>query len=97
MSAKTQGSDAEIAKEILNYFLRNPEAADSLTGIARWRLMEEVVRRSVEGTESAVNWLIAQGYLVEVGMGTERIFKLNPQKLEDAKGFLAKAKNGFHQ
>jgi len=97
LSAKTQGSDAEIAKEILNYFLRNPEAADSLTGIARWRLMEEVVRRSVEGTESAVNWLIAQGYLVEVGMGTERIFKLNPQKLEDAKGFLAKAKNGFHQ
>jgi len=96
LSAKTQGSDAEIAREILNYFLRNPEAADSLTGIARWRLMEEVARRSVEGTESAVNWLIAQGYLVEVGMGTERIFKLNPQKLEDARGSL-KTKNGFHQ
>ena len=39
-----------IAKEILSYFLRNPQAADNLEGVARWRLLEQTVHRSVEET-----------------------------------------------
>jgi len=74
-----------VAKQILSYFLRNPEIADSLTELARWRLMEEQIRMSVENTQSALNWLVAQGYVEqETRVGTENLFKLNPARREDA-------------
>jgi hypothetical protein len=78
-----------VAREILDYFLRNPEAADSLTGIARWRLMEEAVRHSVARTEAALQWLLKQGYLRQVPqVGAEGIFQLNPEKRHEAELFL---------
>ena len=40
--------------EILSYFLRNPLAADTLEGVARWRLLDEVVYRKVEETRAAL-------------------------------------------
>lgn len=78
-----------MIKEILSYFLRNPDAADSLTEIARWRLMQETVRYTVESTQDALNWLIAEGYVrEETRVGAERIFQLNPTRREDAESFL---------
>ena len=86
---RTGKSQQEVAGEILSYFLRNPEAADNLVGIARWRLLEEAVHRTVAATESALRWLIAQGYLKEVPVqGKEHIFQLNPEKREEAELFL---------
>jgi hypothetical protein len=52
------------AKEVLSYFLRNPQAADTLEGVARWRLLDEPVHRSVEEINQALEWLVAQGFLV---------------------------------
>jgi hypothetical protein len=78
-----------VAKEILRYFLHNPEAADSLTELARWRLMQETVRRSVESTQAALNWLIAEGYLrEEARVGTESLFQFNSERRKDAESFL---------
>src|ERR1700751_1935604 len=82
-------SNEALAREILGYFLRNPQAADSLTGIARWRLLEEAVQRSVARTEDALQWLLKQGYLRQVQMkGPEAIFCLNPEKRSEARLFL---------
>ena len=78
-----------VAKEILSYLLRNPEAADSLTEIARWRLMQEAVRRSVESTQAALDWLIAEGYVnEETRMGTNSLFRLNPERRSEAEALL---------
>jgi hypothetical protein len=82
-------SEQDIAGEILAYFLRNPDAADSLTGIARWRLLEERVRLSVEVTDAALKLLIEQGYLRRVPVeGAESIFVLNKDRRGDAELFL---------
>jgi hypothetical protein len=79
----------EVAKEILSYFLRNPDAADNLVGIARWRLMQESVRQSVEKTNEALQWLIAAGYIREERhVATGRIFHLNLELRDAAKDFL---------
>ncbi len=87
--ADGKAPNVPVAKEILGYFLRNPEAADSLTEIARWRLMQETVRRSVEGTQAALNWLISEGYVrEEPRVGTESLFQLNPARRKDAESFL---------
>ena len=80
-----------IAREILSYFLRNPEAADSFDGIARWRLLEDIARRSLTATEDALAWLINEGYLQQEALpGTKSLFRLNSNMREEAEQFVAK-------
>ena len=94
MSDRAEDSKEQVATDILSYLLRNPGAADSLDGFARWRLLEELVQRSVDTTQSALNWLIAQGYVTEVTrLGGEPIFLLNTQRLEDARAFVERMRN----
>ena len=84
--------EKKIASEILNYFVRNPHAADSLEGVARWRLMDEVIRRKLDETEAALEWLVAQGYLTtSISPGGTATFSLNPERAGEARKFLARA------
>ncbi len=79
----------EIAKDILSYFLRNPHTADSLEGVARWRLLDETIHRSVIETNLALEWLVQQGYLVKVSTSnSEPIFCLNRESRAKAQAFL---------
>jgi len=78
-----------VTKQILSYFLRNPNGADSLMELARWRLMEERIRITVEDTQAALNWLVAEGYLQqEARVGTESLFRLNPERMHEAESLL---------
>jgi hypothetical protein len=80
----------ELAKEILSYFLRNPHAADSLEGVARWRLMEERVHRQLENTDQALNWLVRHGFLVKVSSEwTESVYQLNDVNRSTAERFVS--------
>jgi hypothetical protein len=79
-----------MAREILRYFVRNPQAADSLEGVARWRLMDEVIRRKLDETEAGLQWLVAQGYLTSsVAPGGAVTFSLNAARAEEAERFLS--------
>jgi hypothetical protein len=87
--ANRKAANVPLVKDILRYFLRNPEAVDSLTEIARWRLMQETVRRCVEDTQVALRWLTAEGYMrEETRVGTESLFQLNPERRQDAQSFV---------
>jgi hypothetical protein len=82
-------NETSAVKEVLSYFVRNPQAADDLVGIARWRLMAEIARRKVDETSRALRTLVETGYLREtIVTGAPPIFSLNPEKLEEAKAFL---------
>jgi hypothetical protein len=65
--------------------------ADTLEGIARWRLLEERVRLSVRQTEAALKWLVEEGFIEELRPAGLRgpVFRLNPKRLKDARQFLA--------
>jgi hypothetical protein len=79
------------AMEILSYFTRNPEAADSLEGIARWRLLDEVIYRSYQETEAALGWLVERGFLIETSRpGIKPIFRLNPDRVADSAAVVAR-------
>ncbi len=81
--------NASTVKEILSYFVRNPRAADNLEGIARWRLLDEVISRKVDETYCALTWLVEQKFVREtVSAGIESIFSLNLDRLAEAKAFL---------
>jgi len=86
---KPENSLKEIAKQILGFFLRSPDVVDSFSGIARWRLLEDSVSRSVASTEAALNWLIQNGFLIEEKIaGSQSVYRLNPGKREEAAGLL---------
>jgi hypothetical protein len=79
----------------LRYFLRHPEAADDLAGIARWRLMQESVRHSVEKTQEALHWLIGEGFMrEETRLATGQIFQLNSARRAAAEEYLRQGRNG---
>jgi hypothetical protein len=83
-----------IVKQVLGYFVRNPQAADNLEGVARWRLLEVQIQNSLVQTEAAVEWLVAQGFLLEFGSrGSGRLFRLNPARRDDAISFVEKREN----
>ena|SRR5258708_3107945 len=82
--------DRAMASEILSYFVRNPQAADSLEGVARWRLMDEVIQRKLAETQAALTWLVTQGFLATfTSPGGTVTFSLNPERAEAARQFLA--------
>jgi hypothetical protein len=89
--AMTHRSTDEIAEDVLSYFLRNPQAADNLEGIARWRLLSEAIHRTVEQTSQVLEWLVSQGVLLKVTAGgSEPVYCLNRGRRADAEALLAK-------
>ena len=83
----------KTAKDILSYFLRNPKAADTLEGVARMRLVDEIVHRSTSETDRALKWLVSRGYMVEELIpGKAALFRLNPAQEADALRLLAQSK-----
>jgi hypothetical protein len=77
-------------REILEHYLANPETADSLEGIAEWRLLEEFVGRRVRDTQAAVNWLVACGYLDRrAPMASPPVYRLNESRRGDADRLVA--------
>jgi hypothetical protein len=78
------------AKEVLRYFLRNPQTADNLEGVARWRLLSQAIHTSVEETNGVLEWLVREGYLLKIApRSSEPVFCLNPDKRLSAEAFLA--------
>lgn len=94
MHEKHSNSREEIASEILGFFLRSPDVVDSFTGIARWRLLENAVDRSVASTEVALSWLIQNGFLSEEKIaGSESVYRLNPARRREAEGLVQRGKD----
>jgi hypothetical protein len=80
----------DAAAAILNYFIRHPEAADDLDGIARWRLAEERAHRVVEETSRALDWLVKEELLEESAIpGGGKVYSLNAHKVEEARKLIA--------
>jgi hypothetical protein len=86
-------SAEEIARDVLAYFLRNPEAADDLEGVARWRLLQQSIERSVEETNRALEWLAERGYLVKTATpAAGAIYRLNTRNRPGAESFVTRHK-----
>lgn len=85
----------DSARDILRYFLRNPQASDSLEGVVKWRLVEEDVHRTVQATRCALQLLVDKGYLLEHRSAVAgESFALNLQKRHEAERFANEEKLG---
>lgn len=85
MCSGGEAGQKEIARDILNYFLHHPGAADTFEGVVRWRILDEIAKRNIASTEHAMHWLIAQGFLKEEKIaGGQSMYRLDDGKREEA-------------
>jgi hypothetical protein len=82
-----------VAREILAYFLRNPQCADDLHGITRWRLLDQMIHHALQDTRAALDLLVQQGYLTqESTTGSDPVFRLNTERKDAALSFVKDTK-----
>jgi hypothetical protein len=76
-------------RDVLAYFLQNPSATDSLEGIARWRVQQEIIPRIVEQVDQALVWLVKEHLLLrEDHIGGAPTFRLDPARAGEARRLL---------
>jgi len=76
---------------VLSYFLTKPSAAESLEDIARWRLRQAAISRTVEETSEAIEWLIEKGLLERLDTrASGPLFRLNVTTRQQAEQLLAR-------
>ncbi len=56
---------SKVAREILAYLDRNPEAGDTLVGVARWWLLRQRVHTAVETVQRALDELVRLGLVLQ--------------------------------
>ena len=89
MSPDSDQGEEQLVKDILEYFLRNPQAADSLEGVAHWRLLEQSINRTLADAKAALERLVREGFLRETQVrGSESIYELNPEKRGEGEQFV---------
>ncbi len=68
---------SEVAEDIVRYLVQHPGAADTLEGIARWRLAQQTVERTVDETAEALRLLTERGLVHEIRSGAgPAVFRL---------------------
>ena len=89
MSQPTSQESENLAREILAYFLQNPQCADDLHGITRWRLLDQMIHHALHDTRAALDLLVDEGYLTKESItGSDPIFRLNADRQTDALSFV---------
>ena len=86
------GEIETVALEIVRYFRQSPDTADTLEGIARWRLMQQTIDLTVDETQAALQLLIERGLVEEIRLaGGKTVFRLAADKrAEIAAGIAAR-------
>jgi hypothetical protein len=79
--------------QVLNYLGLNPDVADSLEGIVRWRLMQGHIDRTVRETKIALEWLVQTELVMEDNrVSAGALYRSNSNKKEEIEAFLARAR-----
>lgn len=69
-------SESDVYSAVVQYLEENPEAMDTLDGIAEWWVMRQRIRTSVDAIARVVERLVGEGLLEEVGPRDRPRFRL---------------------
>jgi hypothetical protein len=80
---------SQVARAILDYFHKHPDAQDTLSGIAQWWLTDEKVKARKVTIQAALDELIARGFvLAHKGKDSQIRYRMNEQRLNDIEALL---------
>jgi hypothetical protein len=85
----TDEEKKKLVSEILSYLLKNPEAGDTLEGIARFWTTQQRIDLMLSDVQEVLQTLVEEDLLKERflrapdGSSTQRYYKLNPSRKGD--------------
>lgn len=81
--------ERELAREILRYLERHPDAKDTLEGIAHWWLRRQQTNRLLGEVERALSFLVSEGLILQTRRkGSPPYYRLNRQKRREISSVL---------
>lgn len=82
-----------VIRHILHYLIEHPDAKDTLQGLHRWWLPRGIMEWEEEVVQSALDVLVARGWLTQRPITTSQtLYGLNKELLEAIKAFLREPK-----
>jgi hypothetical protein len=79
----------EFVSEILRYLIAHPKAKDTVRGIERWWLSQNVGLEAKRKLEDSLDFLVAKGWVVERRSAqSPTLYSLNEAELDQIKKFL---------
>jgi hypothetical protein len=71
----------EIARAVLSYLARNPNAQDTLPGIIEWWLLDHQIRTRTAEVKSVVDQLVAERLILKSkGRDLQTHYRINPRR-----------------
>ena len=84
----------QIAYDILAYLSKNPDAQDTLEGIAEWWLSEKTVKPNITDVAEALTELVDRGLVIaRSGNDTQTFYKVSRRRMKEISALLAEFKN----
>lgn len=73
---------SQIIRAILEYLSKNPNAQDTLLGIAQWWLPEEQIKTNITALNDALNELVSRELILQSkGKDSQLHYRVNKRKL----------------
>lgn len=84
----------QIAYDILAYLSENPDAQDTLEGIAEWWLSEKTVKPNITVVGEALTELVDRGLVIaRSGKDTQTFYKVSRRRMKEISALLARFNN----
>ena len=92
LDALSSDGEGRLARAILQYLSRHPEAKDTREGISTWWLQGQQIEQTVHELSKALDFLVARDFIVESrGPDLRPYYKINQQQLEGVARFLGES------
>jgi hypothetical protein len=89
-NSMTEVSTSRLARAILRYLHKNPDAQDTLAGIAEWWLPRQQITIQPSRVKDALVWLVARELILEVkGKDSQSHYRINDRKWPEVETMLA--------
>ena len=75
--ARADESESDLYRAVVQYLDENPEAMDTLDGIAEWWVMRQRIRTCVDTIARVVSQLVDEGLLEQLGPRERPRFRLS--------------------
>ena len=88
---QTNEKKVQLAYEILQYLVENPNAGDTFEGIVSWWLLVRTIKHQSGLVKDALAMLVADGLVIALEVSDSRTFyKLNLERREEIISLLQK-------
>ncbi len=85
---------SRVLFDILAYLADNPDADDTIEGIAQWWLLEQRIRQQIPLVEKALTKLVEKGFVLEQSGSNGRThYRINRRKQRQIRAFLGRRQN----